>query len=224
MITGEYRKTISIPIENIKLEGELVIPLNCKSLVIFSHGSGSSRFSPRNNFVAKELHKQCIGTFLLDLLTKEEDEIYKNRFDIKLLTNRLISVTRYIANRPQCSKLNIGYFGASTGAASALGAAAALPEIVNAFVSRGGRPDLAINLASKVKAPTLLIVGEKDEEVLKLNNDVYKLLTCEKKLDVIPDATHLFEEPGKLNKVAMLAADWFNIFLQNKKEEIIINK
>jgi dienelactone hydrolase len=194
-------------------------------LVIFSHGSGSSRFSTRNNFVAQELQKKNIGTFLLDLLTKEEDEIYANRFNIELLTERLIQATKYISKLPQCARLRIGYFGASTGAASALRAAVSLPETINAIVSRGGRPDLAMNVASKVKAPTLLIVGENDKDVLNLNNEVYKILTCEKKFDIIPNATHLFEEPGTLNEVAFLATDWFNIFLQNKKEQVLtLNK
>ena len=221
MTNSTFRKIISIPIGKIKLEGELIIPNHSKSLVIFSHGSGSSRFSTRNNFVAKELHKQNISTFLFDLLTKEEDELYSNRFNIDLLTERLIIATKYMSTLQECSELRIGYFGASTGAASALRAAASLPKIVEAMVSRGGRPDLAIDIAPKIKIPTLLIVGERDYDVLNLNKEVYEILICEKKLAVIPGATHLFEEQGTLNEAAIIAADWFNIFLQNEKKETI---
>ncbi|MBK9637631.1 MAG: dienelactone hydrolase family protein [Bacteroidetes bacterium] len=221
MTNSTFRKIISIPIGKIKLEGELIIPNHSKSLVIFSHGSGSSRFSTRNNFVAKELHKQNISTFLFDLLTKEEDELYSNRFNIDLLTERLIIATKYMSTLQECSELRIGYFGASTGAASALRAAASLPKMVEALVSRGGRPDLAIDIAPKIKIPTLLIVGERDYDVLNLNKEVYEILICEKKLAVIPGATHLFEEQGTLNEAAIIAADWFNIFLQNEKKETI---
>lgn len=221
MINTNFKKDILIPIEKAELEGELIIPLNSNSLVIFSHGSGSSRFSSRNNFVANELHKKNISTFLFDLLTKEEDEIYTNRFNIELLTVRLIVVTKYIASLPQCSDFKIGYFGASTGAASALSAAAKLPKIINAVVSRGGRPDLVIDIAPDVKSPTLLIVGELDYDVLELNKKVYNVLTCDKKLEVIPGATHLFEEPGTLNKASMQATDWFNMYLQIHKKEVV---
>ncbi len=215
---------IFIPVGNFKLEGELVIPSGAESLVIFSHGSGSSRFSPRNNFVANELHKKNIGTFLLDLLTKEEDELFINRFNIKLLTERLILATGYIKKLPKTSELTLGFFGASTGAASALYAAVAMPRDIKSVVSRGGRTDLAINIAADVKAPTLLIVGERDYEVLEMNKEVYNKLTCDKKFEVIAGATHLFEEHGALEKVATLAADWFRIHLQSKKEkEITIN-
>jgi dienelactone hydrolase len=195
------------------LEGELILPYGSDSLVIFSHGSGSSRFSTRNNFVAKELHKKNMGTFLFDLLTKKEDEIYSNRFDIDLLTERLVLVTNYIANLPQYSDLKTGYFGASTGAASALRAAVALPNIINAVVSRGGRPDMAEESIPLIKAPTLLIVGGLDYEVLELNKTVYNNLNCIKKLEIVSGANHLFEEPGTLDKVAQCAADWFNLYL-----------
>lgn len=216
-----FKKDILIPIGKVELEGELIIPSDSKSLVIFSHGSGSSRFSSRNNFVAKELQKQNISTFLFDLLTKEEDEIYANRFNIDLLTERLILVTKYMASMPQCAGFKIGYFGASTGAASALRAAAKLPDIINSIVSRGGRPDLAIDVAPVIKAPTLLIVGEMDYDVLELNKKVYKKLVCEKKLDVIAGATHLFEEPGTLNQASIRATDWFKMHLQKNKKEIL---
>jgi dienelactone hydrolase len=216
-----YKKDIFIPIGKIQLEGELIIPSDSKSLVIFSHGSGSSRFSSRNIFVAQELHKQNISTFLFDLLTKEEGEIYANRFNIDLLTERLIHVTKYMASLPQCSGFKIGLFGASTGAASALRTAAYLPEIINAIVSRGGRPDLAIDIAPVIKAPTLLIVGELDYDVLELNKKVFKALKCEKKLDIIPGATHLFEESGTLNQASSLATDWFNLHLRKNKKEVV---
>ena len=214
------RKMISIPIGKIKLEGELTIPFESKSLVIFSHGSGSSRFSTRNNFVAKELHKKNISTFLFDLLTKEEDEVYSNRFNIDLLTERLVQSTKYIASLPQYSDLKIGYFGASTGAASALRATELLPEIINSIVSRGGRPDLAMSSVPRIKAPTLLIVGEKDYDVLELNRKVLNELNCIKKLEIVPNATHLFEETGTLEKVASIASEWFSKTLQKKEKEI----
>lgn len=218
---NQFKKVIAIPIGKIELKGELIIPSNSKALVIFSHGSGSSRFSQRNNFVAKELQKQNIGTFLFDLLTKEEDELYANRFNIELLTERLIQATKYISVLPQCSELNIGYFGASTGAASALRASVSLPGVVNAIVSRGGRPDLAMDIVAKVKAPTLLIVGERDYDVLELNKDVYKVLTCEKKLEIMPSATHLFEEPGTLEQVAVFASNWFDMHLKEKSQPVV---
>ncbi len=224
MVFNQLKKDVYIPIGKIKLEGELIIPEGSKSLVIFSHGSGSSRFSTRNNFVAKELHKKNISTFLFDLLTKEEDELYENRFNIELLAERLVFTTNYLEVFLQLREFNIGYFGASTGAASAFRAAAFLPEIIKAVVSRGGRPDLAIDVATRIKAPTLLIVGEQDYDVLDLNRKVYDILKCEKKLEVIPGATHLFEEPGTLYKAATLAANWFNAHLKNKKEQTVTFK
>lgn len=162
-----------------------------------------------------ELHKHNIGTFLLDLLTKEEDEVYANRFDIELLTERLIYLTKYISSLTQFSDLDIGYFGASTGAASALKAAAALPDLVHAVVSRGGRPDLAIDVAAKIKVPTLLIVGGADFEVIELNRVALKALKCEKKMEIVKNASHLFEEPGTLQEVALLAVNWFQKYLKN---------
>ncbi len=215
-----FNKTILVPVGNIDLSGELIIPEDASSLVLFSHGSGSSRFSPRNNFVASELHKQNIGTFLFDLLTKEEDEVYANRFNIQLLTDRLIQVTKYISSLPQFDDLDIGYFGASTGAASALKAAAVLPDIVHSIVSRGGRPDLAMDVATKIRVPTLLIVGGADYDVLEMNRKVFKVLRCEKKLEIVRTATHLFEEPGTLEEVASLAAGWFKKYLKNAEKEL----
>lgn len=213
MTTTHFSKIIKIPIQGKKLEGELVIPYQSRSLVIFSHGSGSSRFSSRNNFVANELQQQEISTFLFDLLTKEEDQAFVNRFNIELLFRRLITATNHLMSLPECKDFSIGYFGASTGTASALYAASTLPSQIKAIVSRGGRPDLAIAIAPKVKAPTLLIVGERDEEVLMLNQKTFDVLKCEKALKIVPQATHLFEEPGTLAIAAMLATEWFKKYL-----------
>lgn len=209
----KFYDTIVIPIDNITISGELIIPENSRALVLFSHGSGSSRFSPRNNFVAKELNKKGISTFLFDLWTKEEDEEYKNRFNIDLLSNRLIQVTKHIASLPVASNLNIGYFGASTGVASAINAAIALPDLIQAVVSRGGRPDLAMYEIERLKAPTLLIAGELDYDVIALNKKVYDSMTCEKEMTIVKDASHLFEEQGTMNKVALNAILWFNKYL-----------
>ena len=200
---------VRIPAGNVELEGELVIPPGVNNVVIFSHGSGSSRLSPRNNFVAKVLQKNNIGTLLIDLLTRAEDEIYENRFNINHLTERLNEVTKWITEQPELMNFKIGYFGASTGAASALKAAAKLGNLIKAVVSRGGRPDLAMSVLEKVQAPTLLIVGGKDYQVIELNQQAYNQLKTEKKMNIIPGATHLFEEPGALEKVADIAADWF---------------
>lgn len=204
-----FHNNVKIRIENKEISGDLIIPELAKSIILFAHGSGSSRLSPRNMFVANEFHKHNIGTFLFDLLTAEEDLVYENRFDIELLTERLIYVTKYIALKKECHRLNIGYYGASTGAASALKAATELPNLIQAVVSRGGRPDLAIDVADKVKAPTLLIVGELDFKVKELNQGFYDKLNCEKKLEIVPGATHLFEEEGALQQVTLLAKKWF---------------
>ena len=205
---SDYQKEVSIPAGKISLRGELVIPAGAKSIVIFSHGSGSSRFSMRNKQVANGLHLKNIGTLLFDLLTEAEDIYYRNRFNINLLTERLITATRWLEALPNAKDCVFGYFGASTGAASALKAAASLQEI-RAVVSRGGRPDLAIEELPKVKSPTLLIVGSLDAEVIQLNEDAFAQLKCEKKLTVVEGATHLFEESGKMEIVSALAANWF---------------
>lgn len=205
---SDYQKEVSIPAGKISLRGELVIPAGAKSIVIFSHGSGSGRFSMRNKQVANGLHLKNIGTLLFDLLTEAEDIYYRNRFNINLLTERLITATRWLEALPNAKDCVFGYFGASTGAASALKAAASLQEI-RAVVSRGGRPDLAIEELPKVKSPTLLIVGSLDAEVIQLNEDAFAQLKCEKKLTVIEGATHLFEESGKMEIVSALAANWF---------------
>lgn len=204
---------VNIQAGKIMLAGELVIPLKAEAVVIFSHGSGSSRFSPRNQMVAKYLHKKNFGTLLFDLLTEDEDKHYHNRFDIELLTRRLAGATEWLERFPAAKDCGIGFFGASTGAASALKAAAYLPNI-GAVVSRGGRPDLAMDNLPDVEAPTLLIVGSLDYDVLKLNQAAYMQLECEKKLEVIEGATHLFEEPGTMEKVCEAAAGWFEKYLQ----------
>ncbi len=203
---------LRIPADDVHIEGLLELPADARGLVLFAHGSGSSRHSPRNNHVARVLHAQGSGTLLLDLLTLGEDLDYHTRFDMSLLTHRLLVASAYVMQHtPASRQLSIGYFGASTGGAAALQAAAALGEEVQAVVSRGGRPDLAgANELAKVRAPTLLLVGGADTEVLALNRVAYGKLQCEKVLSVIRDAGHLFEEPGALDEVAHQAADWFS--------------
>jgi putative phosphoribosyl transferase len=210
-LPGESRM-LQIPAGEVMLTGDLEIPEKARGLVLFAHGSGSSRRSPRNQAVAEVLRDAGLATLLFDLLTQEEEveDAYTGhlRFDIGMLSRRLVLVTGEITDDPVSRNLGIGYFGASTGGAAALRAAAALGTTVGAVVSRGGRPDLAGALVH-VKAPTLLIVGERDEEVLQLNQHAYAQLRCEKSLAVVPHATHLFQEPGTLEEVARLAGDWF---------------
>lgn len=201
--------TVNIPIDSILLNGELVMPNDAIGMVIFVHGSGSSRFSPRNKYVAQVLQQANMGTLLFDLLTPEENQDYNMRFNIDLLTKRLIDVTNWYQSQSNGIDLPLNYFGASTGAAAALMAAAALGTTINAIVSRGGRPDLAMAQLNKVCLPTLLIVGGDDDVVIELNQKAYEQLSGEKKLTIIPGATHLFEESGALEKVAELAKDWF---------------
>ena len=191
------------------MTGTLVLPKKTGGLVVFAHGSGSSRKSPRNAFVARTLQAAGIGTLLFDLLTEQEDLSYRNRFDIDLITDRLVRATRQLFEMPETKDLIQGYFGASTGAAAAIKAAATLAPTIRSVVSRGGRPDLAMDSLDKVEAPTLLIVGEKDETVLDLNRLAYGKLASPKQLAIVPGAGHLFEEPGALEQVAKLAADWF---------------
>ena len=202
---------VSFQVNTISLKGELALPQETNAIVVFSHGSGSSRLSTRPQMVANYLNEKNFGTLLFDLLTEKEDQDYYNRFDIELLTKRLAGAVEWLEKFPAAKECRIGFFGASTGAASALQAAAGLPQI-GAIVSRGGRPDLAKHLA-KVKAPTLLIVGSLDHEVLEMNRDAYNQLTCEKKLEVVEGATHLFEEPGKMEIVSELAGRWFEKYL-----------
>jgi dienelactone hydrolase len=213
MLIKENKKTVEIHLEDVILQGSLFIPEKATGIVIFSHGSGSSRLSPRNNFVAEVLQQKGLATLLSDLLTEKEDRIYENRFNIDLLTERLIAITKWVKENPETKGLNLGYFGASTGAASALVAAAYFGDEIKAVVSRGGRPDLGMQDIHKVKAPTLLIVGGYDNLVIQLNQKAYEKLQCERKLEIVPEASHLFEEPGKLDIVARLSADWFSKWL-----------
>jgi len=202
--------TVHIPADQVELDGELILPPSAKGVVLFAHGSGSSRFSPRNTYVAEVLQQHGIGTLLFDLLTREEDQDYETRFDIALLTRRLLAATAWLQSNQNTQTLELGYFGASTGAAAALQAAAEMENEIAAVVSRGGRPDLAGEVAlRRVTAPTLLIVGAADYGVIELNQQAYALLNCEKELTLIPGATHLFEEAGTLQQAARNAADWF---------------
>ncbi|MFZ1104879.1 MAG: dienelactone hydrolase family protein [Hyphomicrobiaceae bacterium] len=210
-------KANSVTIGHKRLESDVVLPRKAKGLVIFAHGSGSSRFSPRNTHVAHELEVRGLGTLLLDLLTEREAYDRRNVFDIPLLAGRMVEAVRFARSDPELSSLPIGLFGASTGAAAALVAAAQLPQEVAAVVSRGGRPDLADTALKQVRAATLLIVGGADYGVIELNRDAFDVLTCEKRLEIVPGATHLFEEPGTLDKVVDLAAQWFNTHFQVAK-------
>jgi pimeloyl-ACP methyl ester carboxylesterase len=204
----------------ISLEGMLELPENTTGVVLFAHGSGSSRLSPRNNYVARVLRDAGLGTLLIDLLAQPEDADYATRFDIPLLTRRLLAATRWLQSEPATRSLAIGYFGASTGAAAALQAAAEEGKKIAAVVSRGGRPDLAGEEAlNRVTAPTLLIVGGVDDVVIGLNQEAHRSLRCEKELIVIPGATHLFEEPGTLEQVAWHAANWFGKFMPRSGAE-----
>lgn len=202
------------------LSGNLNIPEEASALVLFAHGSGSSRHSPRNQFVARTLNAAGLATLLFDLLTPEEEAIdmqtREHRFDIHLLAQRLVHATKWVKQQPQTSNLRIGYFGSSTGGAAALVAAVDAPNDIGAVVSRGGRPDLAGDALPKVKAPTMLIVGGNDDIVIELNEQARDRMRCEVKLEIIPGATHLFEEPGALEKVARLASDWLSLHLTRK--------
>jgi len=212
-----FTALLTIPVNGIELEGMLVVPRHAKGVVLFAHGSGSSRLSPRNTFVANNLHESGIATLLMDLLTKQEDIAYGNRFDIDLLTWRLERATQWVMEQPRCSALDVGYFGASTGAAAALNAAATFGSAIGALVSRGGRPDLALPALANVQSPTLLIVGSLDDVVIELNRQAYENIKVEKHLAIVEGATHLFEEPGTLHEVARLAAHWFKSHLGGKR-------
>lgn len=206
---------VSIPAGDVHLQGDLVIPTDAQGLVLFAHGSGSSRHSLRNRYVARVLQHSRLATLLLDLLTSDEEDIDRRtrqlRFDIRLLATRLIDTTDWLLKTPATQHLPIGYFGASTGSAAALIAATKRPEAVKAIVSRGGRPDLAGDALLHIQAPTLLIVGGDDFPCVGLNEDALVMLhhAPEKRLDIVPKATHLFEEPGALEQVAVLACQWF---------------
>lgn len=212
--TGIARSRLEqIPSGRIMLEGELKVPGDATGVVLFAHGSGSSRHSPRNQFVARTIREAGVGTLLFDLLTQEEEAIDVTtrhlRFDIGLLATRLVDATNWIKREPDTSHLRVGYFGSSTGGGAALVAAAEVGDEIGAVVSRGGRPDLAGDALAKVKSPTLLIVGGLDSPVVQMNDNAYHQLTCEREIKIIPGATHLFEEPGTLEEVAHGAGEWF---------------
>jgi putative phosphoribosyl transferase len=204
---------VIVEVDSVHLDGYLSVPTGASGVVLFAHGSGSSRHSPRNRAVADVLNEGGLATLLIDLLTEDEQQVDLQtahlRFNIPLLGTRLVGITGWVASQNEVVGLKIGHFGASTGAAAALVAAAELPRSVHAVVSRGGRPDLAGAALARVHAPTLLIVGGADEVVLELNREAIAQMHCETRLEIIPGATHLFEEPGALGKVARLARDWF---------------
>jgi len=214
---------MTIRVKDVSLSGELNVPQKALGLVLFAHGSGSGRHSPRNQSVARVLREAGVGTLLFDLLPVEEEqaEAYTRhlRFDIPFLAERLVAATRWVLDEATTSNLNLGYFGASTGAAAALVAAANLDEAIRAVVSRGGRPDLAGDALEGVNAPTLLIVGAQDTQVLAMNEEAHDRLRCQKALRIIPGATHLFEEPGTLEQVAQMASEWFAEHLQPMAKE-----
>jgi putative phosphoribosyl transferase len=211
--TTDAGQTVQVPAGRATLEGTLVLPAGARAVVLFAHGSGSSRHSPRNRFVAEVLQEGGLGTLLVDLLTAEEEEADARtrllRFDIELLARRLVDAVDWLADQAETRDLRVGLFGASTGGGAALVAAAERPERVGAVVSRGGRPDLAGAALRRVQAPTLLIVGEWDEPVIELNEQARERMTAEVELEIVPRATHLFEEPGALDDVARLARGWF---------------
>ena len=217
MATKAERKSLStevdIVLESLTLKGDLTIPAGAKGIVLFAHGSGSSRHSPRNIFVAETIQNRGVATLLFDLLSEEEEEIdiqtLHLRFDIDLLAKRLVAATQWLRDQPETKEMRIGYFGSSTGGGAALVAAAELGASVGAVVSRGGRPDLAGNALPEVKSPVLLIVGGYDTVVIRLNEEAAAQMRCETELKIIPNATHLFEEPGALEDVARIAAIWF---------------
>jgi putative phosphoribosyl transferase len=217
MATGVKELSVRVEAGDVCLEGDLRIPSEPRGMVLFAHGSGSGRHSPRNRHVADVLHQAGLATLLIDLLTPSEEVVDRQtaelRFNIPLLARRLTGATDWLTSQPEAHRLSIGYFGASTGSAAALIAAAERSELVKAVVSRGGRPDLAGAALSRVVAPTLLIVGSLDEPVIDMNREALKHLGGEKRLEIVPGATHLFEEPGTLEEVARLARAWFERYL-----------
>jgi putative phosphoribosyl transferase len=216
MDTVMDKKALVFEKDALRLHGDLVVPHLAYAIVIFAHGSGSSRHSPRNQMVAEYLNSRRIATFLFDLLTEEEDRDFSNRFNIELLADRLKKVTQWLLDREDTRELHAGFFGASTGAVAALMAASDLPNI-RALVSRGGRPDLALKVLPLIKVPTLLIVGELDPEVIRLNRMAYDHLKAIRQIEIISDAGHLFGEKGAMEKVCLLAAHWFEEYLQPKE-------
>jgi putative phosphoribosyl transferase len=215
-MTSRQEHTVRITGGTLALEGILGLPAGPQGIVVFAHGSGSGRLSPRNNFVARHLQQHGFATLLLDLLTETEADDRRKVFDIDLLADRLLLAKAWLESEPRTSKLGIGYFGASTGAGAALQAAAREPSNIKAVVSRGGRPDLAEGYLGRVTAPTLLIVGGWDEPVIEMNQAAYERLPCEKQLLIIPGATHLFEEPGTLEQVAERATNWFARYVRDR--------
>ncbi|MBA3056854.1 MAG: dienelactone hydrolase family protein [Gammaproteobacteria bacterium] len=215
-MVATHAQLVHVPVDGVHIEGLLELPPEPQGIVLFAHGSGSSRHSPRNNYVAHVLHDKGIGTLLMDLLTPVEDLDFQTRFDIALLTRRLLAATHWVKRFESTRQLPMGYFGASTGAAAALQAAVALGRDIRAVVSRGGRPDLAGHEALvKIKSPALLLVGGHDPVVIELNREAYARLPATKELSIIPGATHLFEEPGTLEEVARQAAVWFGQYLKS---------
>ena len=219
-LTPETQGLVRIGAGRAGLEGSLAIPEGATGLVVFAHGSGSSRHSPRNRFVAESLRRKGLGTLLIDLLTEDEEDVdvrtRRLRFDIDLLAGRLVAAADWLSRQDATRHLRIGFFGASTGGGAALVAAAERPDLVGAVVSRGGRPDLAGAALARVSAPTLLIVGGEDDVVIDLNRAALTQLRCEARLEIIPGATHLFEEPGALGRVADLAGAWFSRHLSTE--------
>ncbi len=207
------QRLVEIPADSVYLNGMLEVPAGARGVVIFAHGSGSGRFSPRNQYVARELRQGGLGTLLIDLLEEWESDDKRKVFDIKLLAERLLAATAWLQSDPETKDMAIGYFGASTGAGAAIEAAAKWGHAISAVVSRGGRPDLAMEYLPEVKAPTLLIVGGNDWPVISMNEEALAHLPGIKNLVIVPGATHLFEEPGALEEVARLARDWFNKYL-----------
>jgi len=214
-------RTVAIEAGLVRIEGMLAIPENAQGVVLFAHGSGSGRFSPRNQFVARELREGGLGTLLVDLLDPVESEDRRKVFDIALLAERLLTATEWLRSNPDTNRLSVGYFGASTGAAAALRAVAEGAGEVRAVVSRGGRPDLAMRYLAGISVPTLLIVGGEDYPVIQLNQEAHAALAGVAELVIVPGATHLFEEPGALEKVAELARDWFLKYLPQEPQSSI---
>jgi len=219
-MSATVARLVRIPADSVHIEGMLAVPDRAQGVVLFAHGSGSSRHSPRNNYVAEVLQQRGIGTLLMDLLTPQEDMDARARFDIALLTGRLLAATHWVQAENAARNLPIGYFGASTGAAAALQAAAQPGLKIGAIVSRGGRPDLAGQAdLEQVKSPTLLLVGGLDEVVIELNRAAYDCMNCIKELSIVPGATHLFEEPGTLEQVARQAGAWFGRYLEGPQSQ-----
>lgn len=220
MAPSGKKQLINIVADGVGIEGMLELPQKTSGMILFAHGSGSSRLSPRNNYVASVLRDAGLGTLLLDLLTAGEDQTYETRFDISLLTQRLEAALLWLRQPDgELAGLPVGLFGASTGAAAALRVAARQPQAVQAVVSRGGRPDMAgADVLARVKAPTLLLVGGLDDVVIELNKAAYERMQGERQLRIVPDATHLFEEPGALESVAQMAADWFLFHLKDSPQ------